>query len=70
MAASRRSASLTTSRHNAGLVSCFEGVDAERTVLQNERQATLILGQRLVASVILIKALGGGWQDSAIRKSP
>jgi multidrug efflux system outer membrane protein len=51
-------------------VSYFEVVDAERTVLQNERQATLIQGQRLVTSVFLIKALGGGWQDSAIRRSP
>jgi multidrug efflux system outer membrane protein len=68
--ASRRTATLTTSRYNAGLVSYFEVVDAERTVLQNERQATLIQGQRLVASVFLIKALGGGWQDSAIRKVP
>jgi multidrug efflux system outer membrane protein len=70
VAASRRTATLTTSRYNAGLVSYFEVVDAERTVLQNERQATLIQGQRLVASVFLIKALGGGWQDSAIRKVP
>jgi multidrug efflux system outer membrane protein len=68
VAASRRTASLTSARYNAGLVSYFEVVDAERTVLQNERQATLIQGQRLVASVFLIKALGGGWQESAIRR--
>lgn len=68
VASSRRTADLTTARYNAGLVSYFEVVDAERTVLQNERQATLINGQRLTASVFLIKALGGGWQDSAIRR--
>jgi len=39
-------------------------------VLQSERLATQIQGQRLVTSVFLIKAPGGGWQDSAIRKSP
>lgn len=66
--ASRRTATLTNARYTAGLVSYFEVVDAERTVLQNERQAALIQGQRLLASVYLIKALGGGWQDSAIRR--
>jgi len=69
VSASRRTALLTQARYNAGLVSYFEVVDAERTVLQNERQATLIQGQRLVTSVFLIKALGGGWQDSAILKT-
>ena len=67
VSSSRKTADLTTARYNAGLVSYFEVVDAERTVLQNEREATLIQGQRLVASVFLIKALGGGWADSSIR---
>ena len=67
VASSRKTADLTTARYNAGLVSYFEVVDAERTVLQNEREATLIQGQRLVNSVFLIKALGGGWQDSSLR---
>jgi multidrug efflux system outer membrane protein len=44
-------------------------VDAERTALQSERLATQIQGQRLVASVFLIKALGGGWQDSVLNKA-
>jgi multidrug efflux system outer membrane protein len=70
VASSRRTADLSTARYNAGLVSYFEVVDAERTALQSERVATQIRGQRLVTSVFLIKALGGGWQDSAIRKSP
>jgi multidrug efflux system outer membrane protein len=68
VASARKTADLTTARYNAGLVSYFEVVDAERTVLQNEREATLIQGQRLVASVFLIKALGGGWEDSSLRR--
>jgi multidrug efflux system outer membrane protein len=67
VASSRRTADLSTTRYNAGLVSYFEVVDAERTALQSERLATQLRGQRLVTSVFLIKALGGGWQDSAIR---
>jgi outer membrane protein TolC len=34
---------------------------AQETELGNERAAAQISGQRLVASVVLIKALGGGW---------
>jgi multidrug efflux system outer membrane protein len=70
VASARRTADLSNTRYTAGLVSYLEVVDSERTVLQNERLATQIQGQRLVTSVFLIKALGGGWQDSAIRKGP
>jgi multidrug efflux system outer membrane protein len=65
---SRRTADLSTLRYNAGLVGYLEVVDAERTALQSERLATQIKGQRLVTTVYLIKALGGGWQDSSIRQ--
>jgi len=44
-------------------------VDSDRTKLQTQREAAQILGQRLVSSVQLIKALGGGWGDSALRAS-
>jgi multidrug efflux system outer membrane protein len=69
MASARRTADLSTTRYNAGLVSYLEVVDAERTALQSELLATQIQGQRLVTSVFLVKALGGGWQDSAINKA-
>jgi multidrug efflux system outer membrane protein len=68
VASARKTADLSTMRYNAGLVSYLEVVDAERTALQSERLATQIQGQRLVTSVFLIKALGGGWEDSAINK--
>jgi multidrug efflux system outer membrane protein len=42
-------------------VSYLEVVDAERTALQNERTATQLATQRLTASILLVKALGGGW---------
>jgi multidrug efflux system outer membrane protein len=59
--ASRQAASLSTVRYKAGLVSYLEVVDAERTALQNERTATQLATQRLTASILLVKALGGGW---------
>jgi multidrug efflux system outer membrane protein len=69
VASARKTADLSTTRYNAGLVSYLEVVDAERTALQSERLAMQIQGQRLVTSVVLIKALGGGWQDSAINRA-
>ena len=69
MTSARRTAALSKSRYDAGLAAYLEVVDAERVALQSERLATQIQGQRLITSVYLIKALGGGWQDSTIRKN-
>jgi multidrug efflux system outer membrane protein len=57
----RRSADLATERYRSGLVSYLEVVDASREALQAERANAQLSGQRLVTSVQLIKALGGGW---------
>ena len=61
VSSSREAAQLSTVRYKAGLVSYLEVVDAERTALQNERTASQLNAQRFVASVLLVKALGGGW---------
>jgi outer membrane protein, multidrug efflux system len=58
---------IATDRYKRGLVSYLDVVTAEQNVLFNERAATQISGQRLVDSVVLIKALGGGWEQ---RKTP
>jgi len=36
-------------------------------LLDAQRLATQILGQRLVTSVSLVKALGGGWDSSSLQ---
>jgi len=36
-------------------------------LLDNQRLAAQILGQRLVTSVGLVKALGGGWDASSLQ---
>jgi len=41
-------------------------VDAEREALQAERDDARLAGQRLIADVQLIKALGGGWNNSGM----
>jgi multidrug efflux pump len=57
----RRAADLATDRYRSGIVAYITVVDAEREALDNERANAELAGQRLVASVQLIKALGGGW---------
>jgi multidrug efflux system outer membrane protein len=61
VAAARRTLELSNKQFNKGAVTFLDVVDAERTVLSNERQAAQLLGQRMQATVELIKALGGGW---------
>jgi hypothetical protein len=48
-------------RYRGGLVSYLDVIYAQIALLANERTATQIGGQRMVATVVLIKALGGGW---------
>jgi multidrug efflux system outer membrane protein len=62
----RRAADLATERYRSGLVSYLEVVDASREALQAERADAQLTGQRLAASVQLIKALGGGWSESQL----
>ncbi len=62
----RRATSLATERYRSGIVSYLEVVDASREALQSERANAELTGQRLIASVQLIKALGGGWENQSL----
>ena len=55
---------LANTRYENGQVSFLDVVDAQRQQLVVEEQATQVLGQRQIATVRLIKALGGGWDSS------
>ena len=59
--ASRRTLQLSQDQYRNGAVTFLDVVDAERTLFDSERTAAQLLGQRLQATVQLIKALGGGW---------
>ena len=59
--ASRRTLQLSQDQFRNGAVTYLDIVDAERTVFNSERTSAQLLGQRLQATVQLIKALGGGW---------
>jgi outer membrane protein, multidrug efflux system len=52
---------IALNRYRRGLVSYLDVVTAQTALLANQRTATQITGQRMVATVLLIKALGGGW---------
>jgi multidrug efflux system outer membrane protein len=47
-------------------VSYLEVVDASRDALSAERANAQLSGQRLIAAVQLIKALGGGWHEAEL----
>jgi multidrug efflux system outer membrane protein len=52
---------IALNRYRSGLVSYLDVVYAQTALLANRRTATQIGGQRMVATIVLIKALGGGW---------
>jgi NodT family efflux transporter outer membrane factor (OMF) lipoprotein len=64
--AARRTLDISTSRYSGGLVSYLDVVTAQRDLLADEQQLAVIRGQRLVSSVLLVKALGGGWDASSL----
>jgi NodT family efflux transporter outer membrane factor (OMF) lipoprotein len=66
VADAERSLNLANTRYTGGLVTYLDVITAEETALTNERLATQLLGQRLVTSVYLVKALGGGWDATSI----
>jgi NodT family efflux transporter outer membrane factor (OMF) lipoprotein len=64
--AARRTLDISTSRYTGGLVNYLDVVTAQQNLLTDEQQLAVIRGQRLVASVLLVKALGGGWDASSL----
>ena len=64
--AARRSLQLSMNRYTGGLVTYLEVVTAQSTTLANERVEVDLLRRRMDACVLLIKALGGGWDVSKL----
>jgi multidrug efflux system outer membrane protein len=54
---------IAENRYKAGLVNYLNVVFAEQTLLQNEQSQAQVSGQQLIATVVLVKALGGGWEN-------
>ena len=62
--AARESLRLTSNQYKAGLIGYLDVVNVQATALSNERSVLTLMQSRLVASVQLIAALGGGWQEA------
>lgn len=60
----QESLQLFTNRYKGGVDTYLQVVTAQTTALLNERNETDIARRRMDASVLLIKALGGGWDVS------
>jgi multidrug efflux system outer membrane protein len=52
---------LSQNQYGKGASNFLDVLDAERTLLADERVSVQLLGQRLQTTVLLIKALGGTW---------
>lgn len=65
---SRRALEIANSRYVGGVTTYLDVITAQSTLLSNERLATQLLGQQMVTSVFLVKALGGGWEVSQIQE--
>jgi len=65
--ASSQARQLSEERYKSGQINYFEVTDSQRTELAAQRSQAQIVGQRLYASIRLIKALGGGWDQVALR---
>jgi outer membrane protein TolC len=64
VAAAQHSLSLSQTRYRGGVTNYLEVTTAQSAALVNERTAVDILARRMAASVLLVKALGGGWNTS------
>jgi multidrug efflux system outer membrane protein len=61
--AARRATVLSESRYRNGMDSQLELLDARRSELRNRRQALQVRAGQYQATVTLIRALGGGWEQ-------
>jgi NodT family efflux transporter outer membrane factor (OMF) lipoprotein len=64
--AAERALAISTDQYKAGTVSYLQVIISQTAALQAERTAVDILTRRRVASVLLVEALGGGWNASTL----
>jgi NodT family efflux transporter outer membrane factor (OMF) lipoprotein len=64
--AAERSVALTTDQYKVGIVSYLNVVTAQAFALSDQRTAVDIATRRMTSSVLLVKALGGGWSASQL----
>jgi len=70
VAAAQKSLDLSNTRYTGGVTSYLEVTVAQSAALQDEVTAVNILGRRMANTVLLIQALGGGWDRSSLPARP
>jgi NodT family efflux transporter outer membrane factor (OMF) lipoprotein len=68
--AAQRSLDLSITRYKGGVTSYLEVITAQSAALQDEVTAVNILGRRMANTILLIQALGGGWDRSSLPARP
>ncbi len=63
----RRELTIANNRYIGGATDYLNVITAQTTLLTSQRLETQLLGQQMVSSVYLVKALGGGWDASEIK---
>ena len=66
VAAANRALDQSTNRYKGGLDTYLTVITAQSAALANERTAVSLLTRRLTLTVLLVKALGGGWDVSQL----
>ncbi len=64
IASAERVLQLATDRYEGGVATYLDVITAQQSLLNSQRQAAQLLGQRMLVAVFLVKALGGDWQGS------
>jgi NodT family efflux transporter outer membrane factor (OMF) lipoprotein len=64
--AAKDSLDIATYQYKAGTVNYLTVITAQATYLANEQTVVNLLARRLTSSVLLIQALGGGWDASEV----
>ena len=64
--AAQRSLDLAMNRYRGGITIYLEVITAQNALFANQRTGIDIRTRRMTASVLLVKALGGGWNSSTL----
>jgi outer membrane protein TolC len=68
VAAAEESLRVFTNRYKGGVDTYLQVITAQTAALTNQRTEVDIRRRRMDASVLLIKALGGGWDKTSLPK--
>jgi outer membrane protein TolC len=68
--AAQKYLALAITRYKGGVTSYLEVTTAETAALSDVLTSVSILSRRMVSAVLLVQALGGGWDSTALPERP